>query len=63
MISPVCSTAFAAKYQGREVMLTADHCFSPGSGIERYVVDSTGGGRRSLSVPGFRRRLRGRSST
>ncbi|WLQ68639.1 MULTISPECIES: GDSL-type esterase/lipase family protein [Streptomyces] len=43
MISPVCSTAFAAKYQGREVMLTADHCFSPGSGIERYVVDSTGG--------------------
>ncbi|MGW1281346.1 GDSL-type esterase/lipase family protein [Streptomyces tsukubensis] len=36
MVAPVCSTAFAAKYQGREVMLTADHCFAPGSGTLRY---------------------------
>ncbi|PCG87391.1 hypothetical protein CIB93_04375 [Streptomyces sp. WZ.A104] len=42
MVRPVCSTAFAVKYGGADAMLTADHCFAPGYGNERYSVGSDG---------------------
>ncbi|MFJ2413712.1 GDSL-type esterase/lipase family protein [Streptomyces brevispora] len=43
MIAPVCSTAFTAKYRGQDVMLTADHCFSPGYPDDRYVAAAADG--------------------